>query len=70
MPAKKKPKGEARPQELVFLRLKMPINGIIAGRVVTASAAKSKQLKDDDQAEDATQRMIGLAGGNIPHIHD
>ncbi len=70
MPAKKKPKGEARPQELVFVRLKVPTNGIVAGRVVTASSKKAKQLKDDDHAEDATQRMIGLAGGSIPHIQD
>lgn len=70
MPAKKPPAGEAKPPKLVHLRLKMPIDGIVAGRIVTASEKTAARLKKDEQAELATKKMVSIAGGNIPHIHD
>ncbi len=70
MADKAKPAGEAKPPKFVHLRLEVPINGLVAGRVVAASEKTAARLKKDKQAIPATKAMIAMAGGNIPHIQD
>lgn len=70
MADKKKPEGEAKPPKHVYLRLEVPIHGLVAGRIVSASAKTAARLKADKQAIAATKAMIAVAGGNIPHIHE
>lgn len=66
--AAKAPAAETPPAPETLL-LKAPVNGLVAGRVVTASAATAKKLIEAEQAAKATRKQIAMAGTRIPHIN-
>ena len=62
-------KTEQTKPSLSYLRLKKPVNGLPAGRVVSAPGDIAQRHIEADRAEPATQDMISIAGGSIPHLH-
>lgn len=65
-------KDNAAPKapKLLHLRLDAPVNGIVAGRIVSAFEKRAASLKREKLAKSATKEQVALAGGNIPHIND